>query len=164
MYSPSGRWVWVWALGTVPRRPRHRGGCGRRLCRTGVRAAQSWASCAGFNARFLVGSAMALPFRGRPFDGVLAALVLDNLSRADCAQAVRALSTVVRAGTRGFFVFNPVLTPAELAAIPEDNPTKGCMHVVYEEHELATCLTGWSVMRYGSSAERFRLIEATFPG
>jgi ubiquinone/menaquinone biosynthesis C-methylase UbiE len=127
----------------------------------GIRAACGWAERAGFNARFVVGSAMALPFHGHSFDGVLAALILDNLSRADCARAVRTLNAVVRAGGRGFFVFNPALTGAELAALPDDNPTKGCMHVVYDDDELTACLPGWSVTRVGSSAERFRLIEAT---
>lgn len=130
----------------------------------GVGAATAWAERAGFNARFVVGSATALPLRGQSFDGGLAALILDNLSRADCARAVREMNAVMRAGARGFFVFNPVLTPAELAAVPDDNPTKGCTHVVYEDHELAPCLAGWSVTAMSSSAERFRLIEATFQG
>jgi ubiquinone/menaquinone biosynthesis C-methylase UbiE len=130
----------------------------------GVRAARAWAKRSRFNARFVVGSATALPFRGPCFDGVLAALILDNLSRTDCARAVRALNSVAQVGARGFFVFNPVLTSAEIAAIPDDNPTKSCMHVAYADHELASCLAGWSVTRVGSSVERFRLIEATLVG
>lgn len=70
----------------------------------------------GVQARFVVGSAMALPFEESSFDGVLAALVLDNLSRVDCARAVAALSAVAQRGARGFFAFSPVLTEAELAA------------------------------------------------
>ncbi len=127
----------------------------------GIRAASAWARRAGFNARFVVGSALALPFHGRSCDGVLGALLFDNLSRADCVRAVSSLNAVVRTGARGFFVFNPFLAPAELEAMPDDNPTKGCMHVVYEDDELAACLTGWSVTRVARSAERFRLVEAT---
>jgi ubiquinone/menaquinone biosynthesis C-methylase UbiE len=130
----------------------------------GIRAATRWARRAGFNARFVVASATRLPFRGRPFDGVLAALVLDNLSRADCARAVRALNAVLRVGGRGFFVFSPVLTRAELEAVPDDNPSKGCTHVVYEDAELTTCLPGWSMTRRGSTGERLRVIEATYCG
>jgi ubiquinone/menaquinone biosynthesis C-methylase UbiE len=51
----------------------------------GIRAATAWARRAGFNARFVVASAMAMPFDGRRFDAVLAALVLHNLSRGDRA-------------------------------------------------------------------------------
>jgi ubiquinone/menaquinone biosynthesis C-methylase UbiE len=43
----------------------------------GIRAAAAWAGREGFNARFVAGSATALPFDGRPFDGVLAALLLE---------------------------------------------------------------------------------------
>jgi ubiquinone/menaquinone biosynthesis C-methylase UbiE len=130
----------------------------------GIRAATRWAHRVGFNARFVVALATRLPFRGRPFDGVLAALVLDNLSRADCVGAVRALNALLRPSGRGFFVFSPVLTQAELEAIPDDNPTKGCGHVVYEDAELTTCLPGWSITRLGSTQERLRVIEATYCG
>jgi ubiquinone/menaquinone biosynthesis C-methylase UbiE len=127
----------------------------------GIRAARAWAERAAFNARFVVASAMALPFHGQPFDGVLAALIFDNLSRADCVEAVRSLNSLVRAGGPGFFVFSPALTAAELAAIPDGNPTKGCMHVAYEDDELPGCLPDWSVTTVGVSAEGFRLVEAT---
>ena len=36
----------------------------------GIRAARAWAERVRFNARFVVGSVLAPPFRGRPFDGV----------------------------------------------------------------------------------------------
>jgi ubiquinone/menaquinone biosynthesis C-methylase UbiE len=130
----------------------------------GIRAASAWAERAKSNARFVVGSARALPFHGRPFDGVLAAVLLDNLSRADCAQAVLELNRVAQPGGHGFFAFNPVLTDAELASVPNGNPTKGCLHIVYDDHELPSILTGWSVTRVSSSVERFRVIEATFLG
>jgi ubiquinone/menaquinone biosynthesis C-methylase UbiE len=130
----------------------------------GVRTASAWARRDGFNARFVVGSAMALPFQRGLFDGALVALLLDNLSRADCSRAVGSLNDVLRAGARGFFAFSPVLTPAEAAAMTADNPTSGCMHVVYDDHELEGCLSGWSVTRVAASTERLRLIEATFTG
>lgn len=130
----------------------------------GIRAARAWARRAGFNARFMIGSAMALPLRDRSFDGVVAALVLDNLSRADCVRAVGDLNAVVRVGGRGFFVFNPALTSDEVETLPEDNPTRGCMHVVYGNDELSAVLTGWTITGRGLSAEGLRLIEATRVG
>ena len=130
----------------------------------GVRAASAWARRDRFSARFVVASAMSLPFRDRSFDGVLAAVLLDNLSRSDCLRVVRALNSVAEPGAHGFFVFNPVLTPAELATIPDGNPTKGCMHVVYADRELPGCLPGWSITRLALTADRFRVIEAEFHG
>jgi hypothetical protein len=67
-------------------------------------------------------------------------------------------------GAHGFFLFNPVFTPAELEAIVDDNPTKGCMRVVYDDAELSDCLPGWWIERFDRTAERFRVIEATFQG
>jgi ubiquinone/menaquinone biosynthesis C-methylase UbiE len=128
----------------------------------GIRAASAWAGGDRRSTRFAVGSAMALPFRRRPFDGVLAALLLDNLNRSDCLTAVRSLNAVTQPGARGFFVFNPAFTAAELATVPDDNPTKGCMHVVYEDAELPARLPGWSITRLGCTAEGFRVVEATF--
>lgn len=55
--------------------------------------------------------------------------------------------------------------PAEwYDAPPCDNPTKGCKLVVYDDAELTACLPGWSITRLDASAERFRVIEATFHG
>lgn len=130
----------------------------------GVRAASDWARRHGFGARFAAGSAMALPFRSGVFDGVIAALILDNLSRDDAAHAVVELNRVVQPGARGFFVFNPLMTAADLAALPGDNPTKDCMHVVYDDGELASLLAGWSTTPPRRSAEGFRLIESSFAG
>lgn len=91
---------------------------------------------------------------------MLAAVLLDNLSRDDCRRAVRQFTMIARPGAWGFFAFNPRLTAVELAAVPEDNPTKACMHVVYEDAELEACLPGWVVTRTGATAERFRIVEA----
>ncbi|HUP00435.1 MAG TPA: class I SAM-dependent methyltransferase [Gemmatimonadota bacterium] len=128
----------------------------------GIRAAVAWARREGFNGKFVVASVAELPFHGQRFDGVLAAVLLDNLTRADCARVVREVNAVARRGARGFFVFNPRLTPAELAAASDDNPTKDCTHVVYEDEELTGCLPGWTVTRVGPTAERFRVVEATY--
>ena len=130
----------------------------------GVRAASAWARREGFPARFVAASAMELPFRGGGFDGLLAAVVLDNLSREDRARSVRAFNAVLEPGARGFFVFNPVLSRDELEAVPDSNPTRGCMHVDYGDEELAGCLPGWSVTRFGRTEEGFRVVEATVGG
>jgi ubiquinone/menaquinone biosynthesis C-methylase UbiE len=128
----------------------------------GVRAATAWARRAGSRARFVATSATALPFRERLFDGVLAALLLDNLSRVDCAVAVQGLNGVTKHGAHGFFVFNPVMTESELATVRNDNPTKECRRVDYRDEELSACLSGWSISRLACTRERFRVIEAVF--
>jgi hypothetical protein len=38
------------------------------------------------------------------------------------------------------------------------------MRVVYDDAELSDCLSGWWIERFDTTAERFRVIEATFQG
>jgi SAM-dependent methyltransferase len=128
----------------------------------GIQAASAWARRAGARARFLVAAATCLPFHRDTFDGVLAALLLDNLSREDLGSAVREINYSTRPGARGFFVFNPYLTEADLASVSDQNPTKDCKHVAYEDDELSACLPGWALTRTKVSAERFRLVEAVY--
>lgn len=108
---------------------------------------------------FLVADVLALPFRPSSFDGVVAALILDNLDRNDLHIAVDELNVVTAQGSPGFFVFNPPEKEVDEAAM-EDNPTKECMHVDYTDDELITCLRGWDVLKLRRSKEGFRLIEA----
>ncbi len=128
----------------------------------GIQVASAWVRRAGVNARCLVAAATSLPFRHATFDGVLAALLLDNLSRADLGCAMREINDSAAPGAHGFFVFNPYLTEAEFASVSDQNPTRECMHVAYEDDELPACLPGWAVTRMDVSAERFRLVEAVY--
>lgn len=128
----------------------------------GIRAGAEWARRSSAQAKFVVARAPLLPFRCQTFDGLLAAVLLDNLSKADLVRTMREVNHVVRPGAPGFFVFNPYLTEADLASLPEGNPTKDCMHVAYTDHELLRCVPGWSVTRRGSSTEGFRILEATY--
>lgn len=131
----------------------------------GIRAAFQWARREKFPACFLVASAAELPFCGAAFDGVMAALLLDNLTREECQRVSGELARVVRLGARGFFVFNPLLTLEELAPLPEDNPSRDCTHTVYQDVELPACLPGWGVSRTETTLEGFRVLEAIFqPG
>ena len=128
----------------------------------GVRAASQWAKRKGARAQFVAASALALPFRPTVFDGILVALLLDNVSREDLGKVIRSVNRVVRAGSQGFFVFNPYLTEQDAARVAEDNPTKNCMHVAYRDEELPECLEGWTVRRVATSEEGFRIVEASF--
>jgi SAM-dependent methyltransferase len=128
----------------------------------GIKAASAWAARTHADAKFLVATAVALPFRRATFDGVLAALLLDNLSRPDLGRALREINGSARAGARGFFAFSPVLSEAESVAASRGNPTCGCMHVAYDDDELRESLSGWEVTRMGVSAEGFRLVEAIY--
>ncbi|MEX0691335.1 MAG: class I SAM-dependent methyltransferase [Gemmatimonadales bacterium] len=122
----------------------------------GVRAAKAWSTRRGQALTWVTGDVLRLPFARATFTGVLAALILDNLSRDDMPEAVAEATRVVGAGGYGFFVFNPSSYAPAAAA---DNPTRGCMHVVYSDAELLLALPGWSLSAIRTSAEGFRLIE-----
>jgi len=126
----------------------------------GVRAASEWAKRTGSRADFVAAGALELPFRPAAFDGILVALLLDNVSREDLGKVMRNVNRVVQARSPGFFVFNPYLTERDVARMSEDNPTRSCMHVPYRDDELPGCLGGWAVSRTGVSKEGFRILEA----
>jgi ubiquinone/menaquinone biosynthesis C-methylase UbiE len=129
----------------------------------GVRAAEAWARRRNADARFVAARSTELPFPPATFDGVLAALILDNLSRDDLARTMTAVGRATRARARGFFVFNPLVTESGDPAA-EDNPTRGCMHVAYRDDELPSLLAGWTVTGRQASDEGFRILEAAFEG
>lgn len=127
----------------------------------GVRLGRDWAVREGVTGlRFTTGDALHLPFHEGTFDAVVAALLLDNLDRDDAHQAVAELTRTCRPGATGFFVFNPRFTPEQLADLATgDNPTRDCMHVVYEDEELVGLLEGWQVTGRRRSREGFRIVE-----
>jgi ubiquinone/menaquinone biosynthesis C-methylase UbiE len=127
----------------------------------GVRVAASWAQRCEKRLSFVAGDAVSLPFLEESFDGVVVALLLDNLSHEDSRGALREIDAAVSPGAYGFFVFNPWLTQSQREAISESgNPTKDCMQVVYTDEEIRALFETWSVLNQTVSAEGFRIVEA----
>lgn len=127
----------------------------------GIRLGRDWAAREGVaGLRFTTGDALHLPFSAGAFEAVVAALLLDNLDRQDARRAVAEVTRTCRPEATGFFVFNPRFTPEQLADLAtQDNPTRGCMHVVYEDEELPELLAGWKVTNRRESREGFRIVE-----
>ncbi len=132
----------------------------------GVRAAHRWAQLEGLGKSvFAAGDALSLPFPAAAFDAVVAALLLDNLDREDAARVKQQVDRTVSPGGKGFFVFNPMLQPDELALQNEsENPTKDCMHVAFSDDEIEKLLSGWRIDKTAVSREGFRVFEATRTG
>lgn len=128
----------------------------------GLKAARAWADRERVESlTFLAADALRLPFRQAAFDGVVAALLLDNLDREDAATAMREINRVAGAGAAGFFLFNPRFAPDQLAELQSsDNPTRNCMHVVYRDAEIEQLLDGWAITRRALSKEGFRGVQA----
>lgn len=111
-----------------------------------IRCCGQWAEDAGVEATFICGdiSDTALPgLAGQNFDAVVAALVLDNMSRERMACAVRAIAGYLRPRGHLFAVFNPVTIPEE----GHDNPTQGITRVVYSDDDILQALPGFELLR-----------------
>lgn len=110
---------------------------------------------AGVRSGFVVGEVTALPFADSTFDGVIAVLILDNLSRSHGRSAVRELERVCRRGAPAFVVLNPWPMPASQEAA--GNPTAGCTRHDYSDEEaLGRLLSGWQVVRWDRVDHRLR--------
>lgn len=110
---------------------------------------------AGTRSGFVAGEATALPFPDSTFDGVIAVLILDNLSRSHGRSAVRELERVCRPGAPAFVVLNPWPMPSPEDA--EGNPTAGCTRYDYSDDEaLASLFSGWSITGWGRTEHQLR--------
>ncbi len=128
----------------------------------GVKYASSWARGEHLQVSLICGDATRLPLQDAVFDGVIAAQVLDNLSRSDMDLALVEIERVTTSGAAGFFVFNPFLTSEQLEEYARsDNPTKDCMLEVYSDEELRQRLANWKILALAQYEHGLRVIEAT---
>lgn len=76
-------------------------------------------------------------FPGEAFDAVVAAKILDNISRREFEVArARIVSSLAAEGLL-YCLFNPAATAQELEQeAASDNPTQGITHIVYSDEEL----------------------------
>jgi ubiquinone/menaquinone biosynthesis C-methylase UbiE len=118
---------------------------------------------AGVRSGFVVGDVTALPFADSSFDGVVAVLILDNLSRSHGRSAVRDLERVCRQGAPAFVVLNPWPMPRPEAT--EGNPTAGCTRHDYSDDEaLSWLLSGWHAVRWGRVEHQLRAFRMRLGG
>jgi SAM-dependent methyltransferase len=127
----------------------------------GCRHASAWSAREGLSVSAVVADVVALPFGRAVFDGLLAALVVENLDDHDQRLAFEEFRSVTTAGACGFFLFNPVLTDAELASLSaSDNPTRHCHGSHCSDEEIQARLEGWLVLHTGTTRERLRFVQA----
>ncbi|MCI0692147.1 hypothetical protein L0337_09115 [candidate division KSB1 bacterium] len=75
--------------------------------------------------------------------------------------ALSEIERVTRPGAAGFFLFNPVLSAAQLEEIANsDNPTKECMIEIYSDVELEEKLAKWQILKSTLCEHGLRAIEA----
>lgn len=112
----------------------------------GVTYARSWAGEAGLKVRLRCCAITDDAFPGEMFDAVVAALVLDNVTREEMSAAVLRIRAALRPSGVLFCLFNPDLFCAHENEEPESNPTAGITRVVYTDEELRTAFPGFCVL------------------
>lgn len=108
-----------------------------------VAYARAWAEEEGLPLRFACCPVTGTPFPGETFDGVVAALVLDNIARQEMTVAIERMQAALRPGGVAFCLFNP---PFDCADAEDDNPTAGITRVVYSDAELAAAFPGFDLL------------------
>ena len=95
------------------------------------------------------------PFPHEKFDGVVAAKVLDNISKDELEIAIAKIFNCLKDGGLLFCLFNPYMTPEEIKEKEKsDNPTKGITLTIYTDVELRNLfprfkLLDFKVYEYG---------------
>ena len=91
------------------------------------------------------------------FDAVVAAKILDNISRQEFAVVLNHLETSL--GNEGllYCLFNPAMTVEELEQLElSDNPTKGITHILYTDEELRRLFPGFDLLAFKRYTHGFR--------
>lgn len=118
----------------------------------GVRYAADWARDEGVRVRLRCCPVNRVPFPGERFDAVVAALVLDNVTRREMVEAVACVRASLRTGGVVFALFNPALRcVGDVDGTP--NPTTGVTQVAYADEELPLLFGGFRMVRL----ERFEM-------
>jgi ubiquinone/menaquinone biosynthesis C-methylase UbiE len=127
----------------------------------GSRTTAEWGRREKLPIDAVAGDAVAIPFVDRAFDAILAALVLENFDASDKRAAITDMRRVTMAGARAFFLFNPLPTDAETAALGDsDNPTRHCHIEPCTDQEITDLLSDWQTFERGTTREGFRFVRA----
>ena len=116
--------------------------------RNAIDFAIAWGAEENLDIEFACKSITETPFPGEHFDGALAALVLDNISRDEMRSAVSLIRESLVEGGCFFALFNPIMTGEEEEKEAESgNPTAGITSVRYTNDELMNNFPGFQVIR-----------------
>ena len=122
---------------------------GSDFAENGLAYAAAWARDEGVHLRLTCCPITELPFPGEQFDAVIAALVLDNVSRSEMKTAIGHMRASLREEGMAFCLFNPVGTRDERTEGGEStNPTSGVTHVVYDDDELRAAFAGFTILDF----------------
>lgn len=113
-----------------------------------VRIARNWASEEELSVEFSCRTLTETAFPGERFDGVVAALILDNVSREEMLIGVNLIRECLVDKGYLFALFNPIDTREAMEAEFEcENPTAGITQMNYTNSEIISAFRGFEVLR-----------------
>lgn len=109
--------------------------------------AKEWAERESLSTKFEVSSILDAS-SPETFDAVVAAQILDNLTRDDMATAIENIRTSLKSGGVLYAQFSPFLSPQQIdAAKAANHPTKDMTHVNYRDDELVAAFSNFREVR-----------------
>jgi cyclopropane fatty-acyl-phospholipid synthase-like methyltransferase len=122
-----------------------------------VRIARNWASEEGLSVEFTSRTLTETAFPGERFDGVVAALILDNVSREEMLIGVKLIRECLVDKGYLFALFNPIDTREAIEdRIECENPTAGITQMNYTNSEIISAFRGFEVLRQATYEAQMR--------
>jgi cyclopropane fatty-acyl-phospholipid synthase-like methyltransferase len=113
-----------------------------------VRIARKWASEEELRVEFSCRVLTETAFPGEKFQGVVAALVLDNVSREEMLTGISWMRESLVDEGYLFALFNPVMTKEIIdAQIKDENPTAGITQINYTDSEIISVFKGFEILK-----------------
>lgn len=109
-----------------------------------LRIARKWAFDEGLKVEFSCRALTELAYPGEKFQSVVAALVLDNVSRTEMLAGINQMRESLVDDGYLFALFNPMTTKETIEAERECvNPTSGITRIDYTDSEIISAFNGF---------------------
>lgn len=100
-----------------------------------IEFAREWSKKGKINVVFVCSSLINHSFKKILFDGIVAAKILDNISKLEFVEVKRGILSNLKMNGILFCLFNPQIS--EINEIKNSkNPTEGITHIIYSDEEL----------------------------
>ena len=121
---------------------------GTDFSKNALRLAKKWASEERLQIEFSRRALTESAFPGEKFQGVVAALILDNVPRKEMLTGInRTSKSLIDEGIL-FALFNPLMTKEMIKAqIDNENPTAEVTRINYTDSEIISAFAGFEVLK-----------------
>ena len=114
-----------------------------------VQICRDWAAEEGLGAQFETAAITADAFPEQNFDAIVAAMILENVSRDEMKYAIALMKSKLNPRGVVFALFNPLLSQEQLEAILKaGNPTKGITSERYSDDEIQAAFKDFEILNF----------------